>query len=173
MNCWIKRRMFETRTSHFSTTLFKARAWFSASRGVLQTEVIQNSPQRQVSWLKGQNIFPHACDPPTSTRQFSDSANRKAASISLLGCFARFKWVSRIVAFELVVNRQPMIFDRNSIYSRILSRNQLLKPAIACKLMTQKKNPAEAGFCHKATRAKWGDQPMCKPPLTEKSAPVA
>jgi hypothetical protein len=72
-------------------------------------EVIQNSPQRQASWLKGQNIFPHACDPPTSTRHFSDSANRKAASISLVGCFARFKRVSRIVAFALVVNRQPII----------------------------------------------------------------
>jgi len=54
-------------------------------------EVIQNSPHRQVSWLKGQNIFPHAFDPPASTRHFSDSANRNAASISLEGCFARFK----------------------------------------------------------------------------------
>lgn len=35
------------------------------------------------------------------------------------------------------------------------------------------KNPAEAGFWEQGHIAFEGNQPMCKPPLTEKSAPVA
>ena len=83
-------------------------AFFSWFEGVLQIEVIQNSPHRQLSWLNGQYIFPQACEPPTWTRQFWDSANWMAFSIAFLGCLFLFNEISTIIHKNLVVNRQPI-----------------------------------------------------------------
>ncbi len=130
MSNWLK---LNKRTSHFSTTRINAFAWFSWLLGVLQIEVMQNSPHLQFSWLNGQYIFPHACDPPTWIRQFWDSANWIALSIDFLGCFVRFKWVSRVIDSQLVVNRQ--LINKLHQYSNLwfLTRIEQKKLAIPFK----------------------------------------
>jgi hypothetical protein len=62
------------------------RAWLSGDLGVLQIDVWQKMPSRQVLSLNGQRMMPHACPVASSTVQFFAAAYAIAASISLFGC---------------------------------------------------------------------------------------